>query len=332
MPAGGTVTVTISGTLSPDFTGGLGNTAIVSSQDPDPDPADNTASVSVDTDAAADLSLSKELLGELVAGGQSTYRLTITNSGPAQARNVAVTDSLDPSLTFVSASVGECAPAADGAVVCGLGDLPAGGQITVDIVVNVAPAAAGTIPNTAGVAAATRDPDTDDNTVGLASTVVVKNDVGVTVTANQTEVAPGAEASFTVVVTNHGPQLASDVVLTNQLPTQLVVAAVLPGGPGTALHLRLLAEVPPECQVFGTTAICDLGDFAVAESRTLVFGGTVAAETPAAPRSVDRGRSPSTAPTPSRRTTPTPTRSSSSRSPNRRRRPRRTRRRRRPRP
>ena len=109
------------------------------------------------------------------------------------------------------------------------------------------------------------DPNPTDNTAELTSTVEANNDVAVTVTADQDEVTAGAHASFTVVVTNNGPQLASKVVLTNALPPELVASTLI---------------VPPGCVVAGTTATCDLGDVAVGVSRTFVFGGTVAADVP----------------------------------------------------
>ena len=74
------------------------------------------------------------------------------------------------------------------------------------------------------------------------------------------------------MVTNNGPQPASAVVLTNELPPELVGAAEA-GGPGS--NSRLLAQLPAGCAQAGTTATCELGDLAVGGSRTLVFDGTV---------------------------------------------------------
>ena len=80
------------------------------------------------------------------------------------------------------------------------------------------------------------DPDPTNNTAELTSTVEALNDVGVTVTANQDEVPAGAPVSYTVVVTNNGPQLASDVVLTNELPAAAARRRALPA---VAVRVRL---------------------------------------------------------------------------------------------
>ena len=188
VPVGGTVTVTITGTLSPDFIGGLGNTATATSQDPDPDPGDNTASVAVDTDAAADLAIEKELLDELVAGGRATYRLTITNAGAATARNVAISEPLNPALTLVSASGGDCATTTGGARhLRRRADVSVGARVTVEIVVDVALGATGSIPNTATVSAATRDPDPSDNAATAEEPVIQEADLNLTQGGDRTD-------------------------------------------------------------------------------------------------------------------------------------------------
>jgi uncharacterized repeat protein (TIGR01451 family)/CSLREA domain-containing protein len=105
----------------------------------------------------ADLEISKaDSPDPVTVGDNLTYTITVTNRGPDAATNVVVTDTLPSGVTFVSASPG-CVHSA-GVVTCNLGNIPAGGSVTITIVVTVT--APGTISNTATVTSDTLDPNT----------------------------------------------------------------------------------------------------------------------------------------------------------------------------
>lgn len=87
--------------------------------------------------------------------------------------------------------------------------------------------------------------------------------------------------TYELRVTNNGPQLASAVVLVNQLPPHLDAtddSADL-GTPQTQPNSAL--QLPPSCLLDGTTATCQLGDLTAGTSRTLTLGGIVRQSTPA---------------------------------------------------
>jgi uncharacterized repeat protein (TIGR01451 family) len=108
----------------------------------------------------ADLEISKaDSPDPVTVGDNLTYTITVTNLGPDAATNVVVTDTLPSGVTFVSASPG-CVHSA-GVVTCNLGNIPAGGFVTITIVVTVT--APGTISNTATVTSDTLDPKTANN-------------------------------------------------------------------------------------------------------------------------------------------------------------------------
>jgi len=110
--------------------------------------------------AQADLEISKaDSPDPVTVGDNLTYTITVTNGGPDAATNVVVTDTLPSGVTFVSASPG-CVHSA-GVVTCNLGNIPAGGSVTITIVVTVT--APGTISNTATVTSDTLDPNTANN-------------------------------------------------------------------------------------------------------------------------------------------------------------------------
>jgi uncharacterized repeat protein (TIGR01451 family) len=108
----------------------------------------------------ADLEISKvDSPDPVTVGDNLTYTITVTNRGPDAATNVVVTDTLPSGVTFVSASPG-CVHST-GVVTCNLGNIPAGGFVTITIVVTVT--APGTISNTATVTSDTLDPNTANN-------------------------------------------------------------------------------------------------------------------------------------------------------------------------
>ena len=98
-----------------------------------------------------------------------TYLMTVSNSGPDAGSAVVVTDELPASLTFVSAnaSIGSCTGTST--VTCNLGTVAVGTNVTVSIVVT--PTIAGTVSNTATVSAGGTDPNADNNSATVSTTV-----------------------------------------------------------------------------------------------------------------------------------------------------------------
>ncbi len=78
---------------------------------------------------------SGSLAGAAEPGEQLTYTITLTNSGGTPATNYGVTDTLDPNVTFVSASNG--GTAAGGAVAWTGLTVPANGTLVLSVVVQV---------------------------------------------------------------------------------------------------------------------------------------------------------------------------------------------------
>lgn len=123
----------------------------------------------------SDLAVSHTASPNPVATGATlTYEMTISNLGPSTAIGVRASELLPPGAGFVSASPpqGSCVHVPDqGKVDCDLGDLAAGGTITVPIVVQ-APSAPGSVSAVATVSSATADPDQANNSATVTTTVV----------------------------------------------------------------------------------------------------------------------------------------------------------------
>src|SRR5205823_1739761 len=86
--------------------GTITTTAAVLGDQADPDPSNDSASEDTMVRAlSADLALFlTDAPDPLKEGTDVTYTLTVGNAGPDTATGVLLTDALDPSTTFVSAS------------------------------------------------------------------------------------------------------------------------------------------------------------------------------------------------------------------------------------
>jgi len=153
-----------------------------------------------------------------VAGSNLTYIVTATNSGPAMATNVLVSDQLPVGFTFVSASAGGTTN--PGVVLWPAFNLAANARS--NFTVTAFATATGSFTNIAFSTAGTFDPNTNNNNGTLTNSQVVTAitslaDIAVFKTGN-TYVAPGSNLVYTITVTNAGPSSASGVVVTDSLP------------------------------------------------------------------------------------------------------------------
>lgn len=135
----------------------------------------------------ADLAITKDDLVDPISldtdnpVGEIEYVVSVTNLGPAVAKDVVVTDTLPASLTFVSAtpSVGSCAHAA-GIVTCGLGDMAVGDLVTIAIVTETEALGEVTdlIPqNVVEVSSTTPDPDLSNNVDNEVTEIIEVEDI-----------------------------------------------------------------------------------------------------------------------------------------------------------
>jgi uncharacterized repeat protein (TIGR01451 family) len=119
----------------------------------------------------ADLSVSlTDSPDPVLLGATLTYSLQVSNAGPGAASGVVLTDTLPGDIVFVSAqgSQGSCSESSSH-VTCSLGELAGGAGAAVQIAVQ--PKAAGTITNTATVAANVTDPNPANNTATVTTSV-----------------------------------------------------------------------------------------------------------------------------------------------------------------
>jgi uncharacterized repeat protein (TIGR01451 family) len=159
LPAGGSVTYTVSANVSAFAIGTMSNTATVTAPAgvTDPTPGNNSAT---DTDTLlqqADLAITKtDGVTSAAPGGSVTYTITASNAGPSNATGATVADTFPASLTgtwtCVGAGGGTCTAAGAGNI-NDVVNLPAGGSVTYTVSATISAAATGTLSNTATVTA-----------------------------------------------------------------------------------------------------------------------------------------------------------------------------------
>jgi uncharacterized repeat protein (TIGR01451 family) len=268
-----TATYTVTGTLSPDAAGTLTNTARVPLEsgnsigdditDPNPDNNTSTAQTPI-IPPEADLSLTKTADPlTLVPGENVTFTITATNDGPLTATNVAVSDSLPPGLSFVSATPSQ-GTYNNQTGIWTVGNLAPGSNATLEIVATLT--ATEPVVNRAQVSASDQpDPDStpgnnvageddqDSVTVPLQVT-----DLGLTKTASIPVVNVGEAVTYTLTLTNNGPEAATDVAVTEPLPQEFTLQSV----------------TPSQGTYDSSTGIWSVGNLAVGSSATLQLVAT----------------------------------------------------------
>ena len=179
----------------------------------------------------ADLSIHKFASADPVSTGSAfSYHVAVVNDGPEDAAGVTMTDTLPPGVTFVSAtpSQGDCVHAS-GTVTCNLASVPSFESVTIQIAVT-APEVVGTITNTASVSTTDTDPDPTNNTATLDTMVVAPGaDLALGKFAEPDPAATSAPLTYTLEVTNRGPDDATGVTVTDTLPAGVSFVSASPG-------------------------------------------------------------------------------------------------------
>ena len=237
------------------------NTASVNTSDQyDPDPSNNTDSVT-ETPQYADLAVEKIVSNPRPnVGGQVTFTITVRNLGIDAATGVTIADPLPTGLTFVSASPSAGTNYSPSTGVWQVGTLAAGGSKTLTIVAAVP--GPGSFENVAAVATTNQfDPDhTNDRDT---STVTTRSaDLAVAKTVSDPTPNVGDTITFTVTVSNLGPDSANNVEVTDYFP---------------AAGLQFLSATPSQGSYNAGTGVWTAGTVASGDSKTLVIAARVLA-------------------------------------------------------
>jgi uncharacterized repeat protein (TIGR01451 family) len=232
-PAGSTLTIQITGTVSGSAIGVISNTATISNPAgvPDPTPANNSSTVNTTVAAVANLKVVKTGPAAVNAGGGIVYNVVVTNQGPSAASGATFADNVPSSITGVTAS---CGGTTNGAVcpstvaVAGnnvsatIPTLPAGSSLTFTVAGTTSPSASGSISNTAAVTnpVGVSDPDPTDNSSTANTPVNAVADVKIVKIA-PTSVNAGGTLTFQLVISNLGPSNANNTSYTDLVSNAL---------------------------------------------------------------------------------------------------------------
>lgn len=191
----------------------------------DPDTSNNLATEDVTVIAVADLAITQSDAPDPVQASEPLiYTLNVANNGPSRASAVIVTDTLPSAVRFVSASGirWSCSHESNfNVLTCSYADdLLSGGSSTIEVVVT-APSESQMLTNHARVASATIDfiPANDSSSQSTAVGSVAG--LSLDVSGTPSVVDASEDITYTVEVYNHGPSVATSLLVTDQLPDEV---------------------------------------------------------------------------------------------------------------
>lgn len=209
------------------------NTSVISIPEVDPIPANNTSSVNITGSNDADLRMTKTAsVNPVVPGQPFNYLLTVRNLGPlpvAAGQTITVTDTLPATIELTATPTGTgwtCLPNAGFPIAGAVVTCTRNGPLAVNanapvITVPVQQPLAGASSNTACTALAGAGP-VDSNAAndcgtfnGIAS--ATQADLRIVKTAGPDPVNAGDDLTYTLTVTNLGPDTSTNVTVSDTL-------------------------------------------------------------------------------------------------------------------
>lgn len=253
---------------APRSAGSLLNRASSTATTSDPNAANNDGTaagsqVATTITGTPDLTITKTHTGNFSKVGSNTYTLIATNSGTAATNGtVTVSDTVPTGLTPTAATGTGWACIISGQVVtCTRSDALAANTSypPITLTVNVAPTASASITNTATVSGGGQT-NTSNDSVNDPTTINPLADLSLTKVVSNASPNVRDNVTFTVRVSNAGPDSATGVS----------VADLLPAG------LTFVSETASQGTYSNTTGVWSVGSLASATNATLQITASVA--------------------------------------------------------
>ncbi len=159
------------------------------------------------------------------AGGTAVFDIVVENLGPSNATNVQVTDAIPTGLTFqsIASSTGGTTTfttnggSAGNPLIVTIGDIPSGTTQSFRIIAAIGATQTADIMNTATVDSSEFEEILTNNT-STANLNLPEADLSIAKSAVPATVNAGENVTYTIVVTNNGPDAAAGVQVTDPLP------------------------------------------------------------------------------------------------------------------
>ncbi len=242
LASNGVISLTISGQVSPNTTAG----SLVSSVTVAPPPGvldivtnNNSAIASNAVVQVADLSVTlDDGVTNVHQGDTLTYAITAINLGPGTLNTITLSNSFSPSLTNLTFVPGQGNFNAANGVWNGL-NLSAGNNVTLYVQATVLTSFTGSMTSTvvASVPSGVSDPVPNNNSASDTDHVLATPDLAV-IAAGPASVYAGTNFSYSIMVTNYTPGMASNVVVSDALPTNVTFVSASGNGTNDAGVVR----------------------------------------------------------------------------------------------
>lgn len=164
-----------------------------------------------------------------IVGSPVTFTLTVTNNGPNAATGVLVNDSLPAGLTFVSGTPSQ-GTYSSATGIWTIGTLAVGQTMTLALVATAAGPVGTARTNSATVTSATVDLNLANNSASATITpqAAPTADIALTKTVDNAMPIISTNVTFTVDVTNNGPNAATGLIINDTLPAGLTLVSATP--------------------------------------------------------------------------------------------------------
>jgi uncharacterized repeat protein (TIGR01451 family) len=258
MGYGESVYLTMTVAVPPDATETLTNTAEVNSLEADEDLEDNTEITETEVISVSDLEVTKTGDPEVViAGHPISYTLVVTNTGPSEAVNVVISDTLPAGVTILWASSLDCTihPTS---VICQIDRLLVEESLQITLTGEVSPSTLGpTIINQVEVSSDASDLDGSNNVDTASTAVQTQADLSVVQSDDPDPVHAQEYLTYTITITNAGPSDAWNLTLEDTLDPGVTFVSSVPSQPG--------------CSYLSPVVHCELGVLGVDQSMTITI-------------------------------------------------------------
>ena len=255
--------ITITGTVTPGFTGVLSNQASISTASVEVHTANNQAGPVLTGVNAPELSIEKHAPVAVFSGSPIEYVLSYMNSGAALASGVVITDLLPAEIVtpVLTASGATVTPRPGQAFVWDVADLLPGSGGVITITGTVSPTFTGVLSNQADIFTPDLEANTGNNHAGPILTGVNLAEVFIEKQA-PASITSGGSIQYILSFANLGVLTATNVVITDSLPLEVLDPIVVSGG--VSITLRS-----------GSAFVWDAADLAPGDSGMITITGTV---------------------------------------------------------